>query len=660
MQSWHGMARTLLLVVVVLGACAGEPPVESQPAASTACTTDSAGQGWSNRGFPVQAGRFRVELSATPSAAPIDAVIGLSNGGATKFTQLATVVRFNDQGNIDVREGSTYAADFAWPYHAGTTYHIRVDVDVRAHTYTVWVSEPSGSPAYYGDYYALAKNVPFRTEQAGATQVSNLALEVDSPTGSIQVCDFKLEPATGGDCHTTYAGEGFSSQPISGGDTLVTSEFVVTPSAPDIDAVIGLSAAPAAKFTDLAVIVRFAPNGVIDVRNGDHYQSDGSLPYVAGSPYRIRFFADVATHTYGVMIVNTNQSSGTSIAWRYAFRSEQQAVASLGQLSTIVDSSSGELDMCGVTSESSTQLSYAIEGGGTAAPWGSETAIVGIGGDGVYELGERGEKLSGSYGNGYPAVGGNANMYVATNGYESLTVSSYTQPGALRWSTTSSNAYGTGVTAFGTTAFGDIIVMIGQIRSDARPVTSVRIYDDSGALRLPIAATAARGVVDRTGYALATCDGQQVTIAHYNRNGGLEWSHAYAGRASITGLGSDLDGGLAFGGTSVDGTTYVTKLAEGGATVFSTTVGISQIDQVATNGTLVAVSGRNIPTPDAETMQLVTFDNTGAVVRRIGDVGFGPNGQTYDVAIGPSGRIYWQIGETWQGPVMIYEVAIKP
>ena len=42
---------------------------------------------------------------------------------------------------IDARAGADYRADASYPYQAGTTYHIRIDVDLPAHTYSVRVSD---------------------------------------------------------------------------------------------------------------------------------------------------------------------------------------------------------------------------------------------------------------------------------------------------------------------------------------------------------------------------------------------------------------------------------------------------------------------------------------------------------------------------------------
>src|SRR5215470_7903385 len=113
--------------VTCIVAC--NPQSRSEPATGTraaeldACTVAAAdGEEWTSQAFAAQTGAFAVELFATPSASPIDAVIGFSAGPASWFPQLAAIVRFNPDGAIDVRSGSGYQADVAFPYTAGTSY----------------------------------------------------------------------------------------------------------------------------------------------------------------------------------------------------------------------------------------------------------------------------------------------------------------------------------------------------------------------------------------------------------------------------------------------------------------------------------------------------------------------------------------------------------
>jgi hypothetical protein len=175
-------------------------PTESQnssqasaaPSAS-ACKTASggaAGSGsWVNTAFASQGGTFTAEYDATPSAV-IDGTIGMSKGAQTAFTGFATLTRFNTSGNVDARNGGTYAANVTVPYSGASTYHFRVAVNVPAHTYNVFVTPPGGSEQTIGSNFA------FRTEQNAVTSVDNWGVQVNKTgtTFTDRVCNFWVHP----------------------------------------------------------------------------------------------------------------------------------------------------------------------------------------------------------------------------------------------------------------------------------------------------------------------------------------------------------------------------------------------------------------------------------------------------------------------------------
>jgi hypothetical protein len=156
------------------------------PTAPLPCRTATAGGGWINSSFAKQTSTFTAEFDAKPSAKPIDAVVGLSNGAKTAYTGLATFVRFNSSGNIDARNGGTFSAASTIPYSANTNYHFRLVVNVSMHKYTIYVTAAGGSEKVVGSNYA------FRTEQASVGELNNWASVVGSSSGSLQVCGFKL------------------------------------------------------------------------------------------------------------------------------------------------------------------------------------------------------------------------------------------------------------------------------------------------------------------------------------------------------------------------------------------------------------------------------------------------------------------------------------
>jgi hypothetical protein len=143
-----------------------------------------SGASWQNQAFAPQSGTFTAQFDATPAAANIDGVIGLSASSAADYTDLAAIVRFNSSGNIDARNGGAYSALAAMPYVAEAIYRVRMALNVPAHSYSVYVTPPGGSEQ------ALALNYAFRSEQAAATTLSALASITNG--GILQICNFTV------------------------------------------------------------------------------------------------------------------------------------------------------------------------------------------------------------------------------------------------------------------------------------------------------------------------------------------------------------------------------------------------------------------------------------------------------------------------------------
>jgi hypothetical protein len=69
-------------------------------------------------------------------------------------------------------------------YTAGTTYHVRVQVDVAARIYSAWL-KPAG-----GTEVAIAQGYHFRTEQQGVTGLDNWVVASDGD--GLQACNFTV------------------------------------------------------------------------------------------------------------------------------------------------------------------------------------------------------------------------------------------------------------------------------------------------------------------------------------------------------------------------------------------------------------------------------------------------------------------------------------
>jgi hyaluronate lyase len=280
--------------------------------------------GWFNVPMLPQAGAFTVEFDATPSASPLNSVMGLSNNLAAGYADVATAVRFSSTGVIDARNGAAYAAATSIPFTAGTRYHFRLIVNLATHTYSAYVTPAGGSELTIGAGYA------FRTEQAAVAQLNNWASIAD-PTiaGSVSLADFVVRNST-----TDVAG--YLSIPTEKQGGTFTATFDAVPSVTPFNGVVGFSAAPAAAWADIAVAVRFSPTGAIDARNGGAYQAAQTIPFAAGLTYRFRVVINVPAHTYSVYVTPPDGRE-LVVGVDYAFRTEQAGVTSLNYLAMNVD-----------------------------------------------------------------------------------------------------------------------------------------------------------------------------------------------------------------------------------------------------------------------------------------------------------------------------------
>src|ERR1700681_262745 len=142
------------------------------------CVT-STSTAWVNSALPqTETGSFRVTFDATPEGARIDGVAGLSSGPATGYASLAAIVRFNDTGTIDSRNGANYAAASSIPYSAATTYHFIMDVNIATHTYNAYVIVGSVQTT-------IGLNYAFRTQQANISSLNNVGALTSAGTQAI-------------------------------------------------------------------------------------------------------------------------------------------------------------------------------------------------------------------------------------------------------------------------------------------------------------------------------------------------------------------------------------------------------------------------------------------------------------------------------------------
>lgn len=183
------------------GACGcGQSDADNDNNGLPDCFTDAqcltASSAWQNDAIGAHAGVFSVEMNVTPSTGRLDGIVALSDGEGTGFGDFATLVRFNNSGAIDARDGGTYAASNTVGYAGGQTYHLRIDVDVPNSEYDVYVTQPGSS-----NEVAVAQGFGFRTENVGVAELNNLGAWAGS--GSIEVCGYSVNA---GDPLTVTAG----------------------------------------------------------------------------------------------------------------------------------------------------------------------------------------------------------------------------------------------------------------------------------------------------------------------------------------------------------------------------------------------------------------------------------------------------------------------
>ena len=112
----------------------------------------------------------------------MDAAVSLSNGPQTSWSTLAATVLFYTDGLIKAIDGGSYTIG-GIPYTAGTTYQIRMVVDVPNHIYSVYVTPAGGSEQ------VLGTNLRFRSALASITSLDNWNVTAD--TGSLTACGFR-------------------------------------------------------------------------------------------------------------------------------------------------------------------------------------------------------------------------------------------------------------------------------------------------------------------------------------------------------------------------------------------------------------------------------------------------------------------------------------
>ena len=107
-------------------------------------------------------GILETEFDAIPLINRLDGVIGYADSsvGITAYNSMAMLVRMNENGRFDARNGGTYDSDVDVPYTANGIYHVRLVAEINAGTYDVWVTPQNGAEIQIANDYAFRSDAP--------------------------------------------------------------------------------------------------------------------------------------------------------------------------------------------------------------------------------------------------------------------------------------------------------------------------------------------------------------------------------------------------------------------------------------------------------------------------------------------------------------------
>ena len=172
------------------------------------------------------------------------------------------------------------------------------------------------SPAPVAGATGKASETPSRTQAPSAPEPSP---PVTSPQAA-------RESGSNNGCLVSRDRWKGSSIPSQSGTFTVAFDMI--PDRAPINAITGLSLGRADDYEDLAVAVRFNPEGQIDARDGSRFSARTPISYEPGARYRVRMVIRVPERTYDVYVTPPEGGEKT-LAQRLSFRSEQDHVSAL-------------------------------------------------------------------------------------------------------------------------------------------------------------------------------------------------------------------------------------------------------------------------------------------------------------------------------------------
>ena len=148
-----------------------------------------SGSSWQNISINSLTNLSTTDITLSPLSNNIDSVTGISSGNATNYNDLAIILRFNANGLIDVRNGTSYTADVSVPYEANKNYQFRINIDISKGMYDVYVTPQNSSQLKIADNYA------FRTGTSSTSNLNNIGF-VSIGNGGHAILDFNQTPVS--------------------------------------------------------------------------------------------------------------------------------------------------------------------------------------------------------------------------------------------------------------------------------------------------------------------------------------------------------------------------------------------------------------------------------------------------------------------------------
>lgn len=143
----------------------GDATVAAMQVSAVSTTPTTTTKGYVNSVLATQTGKFVLEVTAKAAQRNKSVMFGISDGVADAVEDMAVAVRFNSAGQLDVRTGGTWKKAATLKYKASQTYYFRVEVDLAARTFDVFVLDPStGITTKLTKAYSLAN---------GATKINS-------------------------------------------------------------------------------------------------------------------------------------------------------------------------------------------------------------------------------------------------------------------------------------------------------------------------------------------------------------------------------------------------------------------------------------------------------------------------------------------------------